>query len=182
MKLGEKNAPFTLSRLCNTAGRNDLFSFPRPRKILHFESPFPNRNHSSIAHSTGGALIVFSLIALTCSRSIPYLTASSTLSTVILGMYLGFVPSLKTPVRTRMENHVFSLFWESLNSFVPRMSDSGVSPTKNLLMSISLLRVTGALTLCPGPGRCHGRPSATVVAAELRIRRSQVEAFQTLLS
>jgi hypothetical protein len=64
------------------------------------------------------------------SLCIPNLTASRTLSTVILGWYAGLVPCWKTPVRTRIEYHVFCALPDSSNSLVPRMSDSGVSPTK----------------------------------------------------
>jgi hypothetical protein len=67
------------------------------------------------------------------SLCMPNLTASRTLSTVILGWYAGLVPCWKTPVRTRIEYHVFCALPDSSNSLVPRMSDSGVSPTKYTL-------------------------------------------------
>jgi hypothetical protein len=69
-----------------------------------------------------------SFMFLLNSRFIPCFTASSTVLIVILGVYAGWVPSWKTPVRTSREYHSFFDF--SLNWLVPRISLSGVSPTK----------------------------------------------------
>jgi len=64
------------------------------------------------------------------SRLMPCFTASSTFGTVAFGVNLGVVPALYTPVSTRMEYQVLLERSLSSNSFVPRMSLSGVSPTK----------------------------------------------------
>jgi hypothetical protein len=71
---------------------------------------------------------VTSFIFLLNSRFIPCSTASSTVSTVILGVYAGWVPSWKISVRTSREYHLF--FDVSLNWLVLRILFSGVSPTK----------------------------------------------------
>jgi hypothetical protein len=97
-------------------------SFPantkRSQVLIQPRQPSRQRFHLSRACPP---MAIFSTCLLNSLR-MPNLTASRTLSTVILGWYAGLVPCWKTPMRTRIEYRVFCA--SVLNSRFQLVGDS----------------------------------------------------------